>query len=179
VRAATPTAAAELAAQPRSQCLGLLQGLQDRLVRAQESQLDRLGQRLDRLASRLGRPSQAVTRAQAGLALIAARLQQSAALARQRRHMHLDRLSEKLPQQFQQVLTDRSRQLEGLATRLNLLDPQLVLARGYAWLADEQGRPVTAAVQARPGQALSATLADGRLALQVLATHAATESGSV
>ena len=40
------------------------------------------------------------------------------------------------------------------------LDPRQVLERGYAWLEDEQGRPVTRAADTRPGQALAATLAD-------------------
>jgi exodeoxyribonuclease VII large subunit len=175
VRAATPTAAAELAARPQAQWFDLLQSWQDRLMRAQESQLDRLGQRLDGLASRLGRPSQAVTRAQSGLTLTAARLRQSAALTLQRQQTHLERISQELPRQLGQALAERSRQVETLATRLHLLDPQLVLARGYAWLADEQGQPVTAAAQARPGQHLAATLADGRLEVRVLAAEA--ESG--
>lgn len=175
VRAATPTAAAELAARPQAQWFDLLQSWQDRLMRAQESQLDRLGQRLDGLASRLGRPSQAVTRAQSGLTLTAARLRQSAALTLQRQQTHLEGISQELPRQLGQALAERSRQVETLATRLHLLDPQLVLARGYAWLADEQGQPVTAAAQARPGQHLAATLADGRLELRVLAAEA--ESG--
>lgn len=175
VRAATPTAAAELAARPQAQWFDLLQSWQDRLLRAQESQLDRLGQRLDGLASRLGRPSQAVTRAQSGLSLTAARLRQSAALTLQRQQTHLEQISQELPRQLGQALAERSRQVETLATRLHLLDPQLVLARGYAWLADEQGQPVTAAAQARPGQHLAATLADGRLEVRVLAAEA--ESG--
>lgn len=175
VRAATPTAAAELAARPQAQWFDLLQSWQDRLMRAQESQLDRLGQRLDGLASRLGRPSQAVTRAQSGLSLTAARLRQSAALTLQRQQTHLEQISQELPRQLGQALAERSRQVETLATRLHLLDPQLVLARGYAWLADEQGQPVTAAAQARPGQHLAATLADGRLEVRVLAAEA--ESG--
>lgn len=175
VRAATPTAAAELAARPQAQWFDLLQSWQDRLLRAQESQLDRLGQRLDGLASRLGRPSQAVTRAQSGLSLTAARLRQSAALTLQRQQTHLEQISQELPRQLGRALAERSRQVETLATRLHLLDPQLVLARGYAWLADEQGQPVTAAAQARPGQHLAATLADGRLEVRVLAAEA--ESG--
>jgi len=50
---------------------------------------------------------------------------------------------------------------------LDLLDPQLVLQRGYAFLTDAQGRAVTRTAQTRPGQALQATLADGRVGLHV------------
>ena len=53
--------------------------------------------------------------------------------------------------------------------RLQLLDPKLVLARGYAWLADMEGSPVTHAKATRTGQALRATLADGEVDLTVSA----------
>ena len=45
--------------------------------------------------------------------------------------------------------------------RLELLDPRLVLQRGYALLTDTEGRAVTSVRQAQPGDALRATLADG------------------
>jgi exonuclease VII large subunit len=51
--------------------------------------------------------------------------------------------------------------------RLGLLDPRLVLERGYAWLQDASGQPVTRARQAQAGQALAATLADGTLEMTV------------
>ena len=50
---------------------------------------------------------------------------------------------------------------------MELLDPRLVLQRGYALLTDEAGRPITSARQTHPGQALLATLADGEVALTV------------
>ena len=58
--------------------------------------------------------------------------------------------------------------LERAALRLAALDPQRVLERGYAWLQDETGRPVTRAAQTTPGQPLAATLADGKVDLRVL-----------
>jgi len=57
------------------------------------------------------------------------------------------------------------------ALRLELLDPRLVLQRGYAWLTDAEGQAVTRAAQTRPGQALRATLHDGAVDLQVLPPH--------
>jgi exodeoxyribonuclease VII large subunit len=50
---------------------------------------------------------------------------------------------------------------------LALLDPQLVLQRGYAWLADEAGATVVDASQVQAGQALRATLAKGQIDLTV------------
>jgi exodeoxyribonuclease VII large subunit len=56
---------------------------------------------------------------------------------------------------------------------LGLLDPRLVLQRGYAWLSDAQGRPLVRAAQARAGQTVQASLADGQLSLQVLSVPSA------
>jgi exodeoxyribonuclease VII large subunit len=90
VRAATPTAAAELAARPQADWLEGLQGLQSRLERGQERQLARLAQGLDRLASRLGQPSHGVTRAQSALDLLEQRLAHAVALTLQRERARLD-----------------------------------------------------------------------------------------
>lgn len=51
--------------------------------------------------------------------------------------------------------------------RLELLDPRLVLRRGYALLTDLDGAAITSAAQTRTGQALRATLADGEVDLTV------------
>ena len=54
------------------------------------------------------------------------------------------------------------------ALRLQLLDPRLVLQRGYALLTDTQGQAVTSVRQAQPGDALRATLADGAVDVTVV-----------
>jgi exodeoxyribonuclease VII large subunit len=169
LRAATPTAAAELAVRPQTQWLDALEVLQQRLIRAEQAQLDRLGQGLDRLAARLGRPSEVVLRAQTGLALVGQRLRQSVGSILQRQQLQIDRWAQELPRRLGQGLALERQKLESLATRLHLLDPQLVLRRGYAWLADSKGQPLTAASQAEPGQHIKASLADGQLWLEVLA----------
>jgi exodeoxyribonuclease VII large subunit len=51
--------------------------------------------------------------------------------------------------------------------RLTALDPSLILQRGYAWLTQEDGIPVTGVAQVQAGQHLLATLADGAVAVQV------------
>jgi exodeoxyribonuclease VII large subunit len=168
VRAATPTAAAELAARPQADWLEGLQSLQGRLQRGQERQLARLMQGLDRLASRLGQPSHGVTRAQSALDLLEQRLGHCVALVLQRERSRLDAQARQWPGQMQQALTRQRERLERSQTRLGLLDPHLVLQRGYAWLSDEQGQPLVRAGQARIGQTVQASLADGQLGLQVL-----------
>ena len=53
--------------------------------------------------------------------------------------------------------------LANAATRLELLNPQHVLARGYSLLSDAQGRTVTSVKQAPPGTALNVAVSDGVL----------------
>ena len=59
------------------------------------------------------------------------------------------------------VLAARAQQLASLEARLQALDPQRVLERGYAWLADGSGRAVHSVHQMAPGDTLRAVLADG------------------
>jgi exodeoxyribonuclease VII large subunit len=51
--------------------------------------------------------------------------------------------------------------------RLGLLDPSLVLRRGYAWLSDERDQPLSSVGQFQAAQPVRATLADGQVDLTV------------
>jgi exodeoxyribonuclease VII large subunit len=59
-----------------------------------------------------------------------------------------------------------------LAWRLHNLDPRLVLQRGYAWLTDEQNKPVTSVHQLSPQQELTVSLSDGEAGVRVLGLNA-------
>jgi exodeoxyribonuclease VII large subunit len=167
VRAPTPTAAAELAAQSRDSWLEGLRAADDRLRSAVARRMDIAAQRLDQASARLGRPSMRTAAQQLRLGGTAHRLRY-AVLARLARHAaSLSALDERLKRATQVRLQDGVRVLERSRLRLELLDPRLVLQRGYALLADEAGRPVTSAADTHPGQALVATLADGEVALTV------------
>lgn len=169
VRAPTPTAAAELAAQPRQVWLGALDLLQERLQQGLDHQLQTAQQRLDLAASRLGQPSHRLTRERAGLQLQRQRLAHATALALQRHGLDLQRRAQAWQQARVQALALQQRRIEQIALRLAPLDPHQVLERGYAWLADAQGHPLTRAAQVRPGQPVMATLADGQVELQATA----------
>ena len=167
LRAPTPTAAAELVAQPRSVWLGALDLLTDRLQDGVQRHLDQRGQRLDQLAVRLGRPSGLAVREQQRLAQLAERMRHAALLKLQQLTHNQKALEADFPQKLQRSLVDRHQRLERAALRLQLLDPRLVLQRGYALLSDADGRTITSVHQAPPGTALQATLADGALDLTV------------
>lgn len=167
LRAPTPTAAAELCAPTKVQRLGELDYLQERLNDSAYADIDQRGQRLDRLAQRLGRPSGRIHDSLRQLASLQHALQRSASLATQRQHNRLQTQQISLPQALQRALQSQRQRLQRGQTALSLLDPQLVLQRGYAFLTDEHGMALTRAAQARPGQPLRATLADGALDVRV------------
>ena len=167
LRAPTPTAAAELVAQPRSVWLGALDLLTDRLQDGVQRHLDQRGQRLDQLAARLGRPSGLAVREQQRLAQLAERMRHATLLKLQQLTHNQKALEADFPYKLQRSLVDRHQRLERAALRLQLLDPRLVLQRGYALLSDSEGRTITSVHQAPPGTALQATLAYGSLDLTV------------
>ena len=161
LRAPTPTAAAELVAQPREVWLGALGLLAGRLADGLQRQIDARCQRLDQAAARLGRPSGIVARQQMQLARLAQRMRHGALFKMQQLAHAQQALEGDLPAKVQRRLALHAERLERAALRLELLDPRLVLQRGYALLADADGKAVTSVRQARPGAALRATLADG------------------
>ena len=65
--------------------------------------------------------------------------------------------------------------LDGTAARLLALDPDRVLARGYALLTDSSGAPITSVARLAVGDALTARLADGRAALVATSIEPASE----
>ena len=65
------------------------------------------------------------------------------------------------------LVQGKSLPLHRAALRLDLLDPKLVLQRGFAWLSDAQGSAISSVNQTQPGQQLQATLADGVVDLRV------------
>ena len=169
LRAPTPTAAAELVAQPRSVWLGALDLAAGRLADGVQRQLDTRHQRLDQAAARLGRPSGLVARQELRLARLAQGMRHGALLKLQRLAHAQQALALDLPARIERRLVQQGERLDRAALRLELLDPRLVLQRGYALLTDAGGRAVTSTQQARPGDALRATLADGALDLTVAA----------
>jgi len=171
VRAPTPTAAAELCAQPQSAWLSGLRLAQSRLQDSVDRQMQSHSQRLDWAASRVGRPSQLVTRQQARLATLAQSLKHAVRATLQLKRVRVQALGGDFSKEITGNLQRNRELMERAHLRLELLDPKLVLQRGYAWLADLQGQPVSRARATHVGQPLRATLADGEVDLTVSATR--------
>ncbi|MES2632718.1 MAG: exodeoxyribonuclease VII large subunit [Pseudomonadota bacterium] len=145
VRAPTPTAAAELAARARDAWMDELFGAAQGMTSAIRRRLDVAAQRTDHAASRLGRPLGRIATQQLKLGAVAHRLGYSVRSRLQR----------------------EGQALEHARLRMELLDPKLVLQRGYALLTDQAGAPVTSVKQTAAGQNLVATLADGQVPVTV------------
>ena len=169
LRAPTPTAAAELCAPTRESRLGELLYVQERLSEAVLGQVDQRAQRLDRLGQRLGRPSGRVHDSRQRLLAAEHRLQRGMALTAQAQRNRLQALENALPLALVQSVNWQRQRLERSSAALALLDPQLVLERGYALLTDAQGALVTRVAQAQPGDTLRARLSDGVLGVRVSA----------
>ena len=167
VRAPTPTAAAELAAQSRDTWLESLQAADGRLRSAVGRRLDVAAQRLDHAASRLSRPLARMAGQQLRLGRAAHRLRYAVLGRLEREGSRFQALDATLKHAIHVRLQHGAQALDRARLRMELLDPRLVLQRGYALLTDSAGGPVTSARQTHPGQALVATLADGEVALTV------------
>ncbi|MDB5816441.1 MAG: exodeoxyribonuclease large subunit [Rhizobacter sp.] len=185
LRAATPTAAAELAAPATAELLATLVAFAELLQRRVRQRLDTQEQRLDRAALRLARPAAGLQRHVQALGLLELRLgksmgsamatrsQRETQLGRRllragqvqssRQAQRLDTVGTRLMRAGQVQYARQHQRLDTLEARLGALDPRKVLSRGYAWLTDANGMPVLSATQLAPGDRARAVLADGFL----------------
>jgi exodeoxyribonuclease VII large subunit len=171
LRAPTPTAAAELVSASTESYLRVLDECQARLRKSLTHTLEREAQHVDHIAARIGRPSGAMTRQRAQLDSLQQSMTHALSRDVQRRQNALALMQQNLPRAAQQTLRRRQEACARAGIRLQALDPARVLLRGYAWLTQEDGAPVTGVNQVRIGQDLQATLADGTVDLRVQNAH--------
>ena len=167
LRAPTPTAAAELCAVSQSDLVQQVMALQELMQNLAHRQIDKSAQGLDLAQSRIGRPSQAISQQ----VLRVTRLEQSmhqrmASLTQTCQHNLLNKKAQ-LERALGQTIQNNQQRIHSAELRLGLLDPKLVLQRGFAWLSDEKGQAVSSIHQVKVGQPVRATLADGVVDLTV------------
>lgn len=168
VRAPTPTAAAELVCEPATAWLEVAADLEARMREALERFLDRQAQRLDLASTRMGRPFGLAHRQRMVLASVEQRMQHAARMALQLKQSDLMRLRREWQPRIGRVLLDMRNRSKRAELRLELLDPALVLKRGYAWLTLESGQTLVSVTQATAGARVRATLTDGAVDLTVI-----------
>lgn len=167
LRAPTPTAAAELVAQPRQAWLDGLELMQERLHHALLRHIDKQGQRLDAATQRLGRPSQQMTQQRLQLSQLQQRTRHGLLMKMQRQSQIYQNLEADLQQKILRRMERARHSVEQLSVRLELLNPQRVLERGYSVLTTQAGDVITSTAQAPVGMPLKALLADGSLDVTV------------
>ncbi len=145
-RAATPTAAAELASPARAELGARLAECLRCLTREMRRRLDYAAQAVDGCARRLVHPAERLRRYQQLLTQLSARLGFS----------------------FLQGMRACEARLARLRASLDGLDPAAVLGRGYSMTYNAAGELLRDAAQARPGERLRTRLARGELDSEVI-----------
>lgn len=145
LRAATPTAAAELACEDMQQRKQKLIHLQQQLQRIMTNSLNQQTQRLDYLAKRLISPKQKLATQQSMLVQLQTRL-----------HFAM-----------QQQLQQKQQRLQYFQTSLAQLSPESVLARGYAIVSTDTGA-VTSSHQLNTDQPLDIQFHKGKIGVKVV-----------
>jgi exodeoxyribonuclease VII large subunit len=133
MRAATPTAAAELACMDVGGLKAQLQQLWNRLERRMNTGLQSHAQTLDYLARRLVSPAQQI----------------------ENKITHLSQLKHRMDIALQRHLQTKNQHLLSLKNSLQQLNPHNVLARGYAIVHDEAGKLINNAQQLKVGNVVS------------------------
>ena len=167
LRAPTPTAAAELCAISQADLVQQVMGLQELMQNLAHRQIDKCSQGLDLAQSRIGRPSQAVSQQVLRLTRLGQLMHQRMASHTQACQHNLVNKKAQLERALGQNIQNNQQRIHRAQLRLGLLDPRLVLQRGFAWLSDEKGQAVSSIAQAKVGQPVRATLADGVVDLTV------------
>ena len=193
VRAATPSAAAEIITQEafaartyvaetrerlpalaRDGCAAWRETIRDWLARLGRShprrRINEAWQRLDDLRSAMARAGRTRLReAQSRWATLRVawrHLHPAVNLARQRQE--LEQAVGRLRELAGRGLAEHARSLMALKDRLRLLSPQQTLARGYSiTLDDATSRVIRSPAETRPGQALRTRLRDGEIRSKV------------
>lgn len=139
LRAATPTAAAEMACTDMASLQNNLRQIAKSMSQRMERLMHAHAQRLDFLAKRLISPTQKIQTA----------------------HAHLRQLSLRLAAGGDKQLRYHQHRLQSLSERLKLLDPNQVLSRGYAIVKDAQDNVVSDVHQLSHQQLIHITFANG------------------
>lgn len=167
VRAATPTAAAELLTPLQSEELRGLSVTARRLMLAVQHQLDAHAQRLDQLSLSVRRPAQGLALQQRTLQALQGRLAAAVRVPVGQQTVALQRRAARLMAVQAARMAQEQSHCRHLGARIEAQDPRLVLQRGYAWVSNSAGRPLTSATQARAGDTLTAVWHDGQAEVRV------------
>ena len=193
LRAATPSAAAELVSQNRETVSNELQSLINRLKNAMLSTLQQKTSAQNLLNEKLLRqdPKHKLQQQSLYLDELTLRLQHSIKVKLNDKKQQIkslqanlyqhspvqtiniekqkqEQLTYRLQQSISRKLSDNESRLQNSITALNAISPLATLARGYAIVKDKQGKAATDAAQLNSGDKISIHLHKGEVEAQVL-----------
>ncbi|SHG68346.1 Exodeoxyribonuclease VII large subunit [Marinomonas polaris DSM 16579] len=189
VRAATPTAAAELLSPDRNQLIRQIEQQEKQLVRRMSRILEQCQQQLDFMTKRIRHPKERIEQQQNQLEQLKRRLQQSmqrkvleqqtqtANLAHRlernspTRRIDQDRqklkdIDARLARALSNTLTNKQTAFARIIDKLNLVSPLNTLARGYA-IASKDKQVIRSVKDVEKGDAISVRVQDGIISCDV------------
>jgi len=196
MRAATPTAAAELAATAREDWMASLSADALDLRRAMWRQLSEANQGLDNLSRRLLSPTAQIAHQRLKLRAMAASLTHALRVPINRGGVTLAQLQQRWARHRPDLRTLRAQimseqrhlnasvcsqvkqrrdALTALAAQLELLNPQRTLERGYAIVSNAQGQALRSPGQIKARTALTVRLAEGSAEVRVSSVQSVLE----
>jgi exodeoxyribonuclease VII large subunit len=192
LRAATPTAAAELAATPRADWLASLRADAADLRRAMQRALGDASQSLDSYTRRLLSPAAQIAQQRSKLLAHATALTHAnrAPLAQARvgfdklqarwaarrpdvraLRTQLETMQRRAALSVANQQAQRRDGLNALAAQLELLNPQRTLERGYAIVTDASGTILRSPRQLKPSESVTLRLAEGSARIDIAAVQ--------
>ena len=164
VRAPTPSAAAELAVPVMSDLLAQIADLAERLSRAPRAAGEQRAQTLDHLHSRLASALKgAVDRFDVRLSRAAARLAPALKVGAVSGESRLSRAADRLFPAMRNAETAARHRLERSLSRLEVLNPEATLKRGYTITLGADGHVRSSAASIAPGDVLETRFKDGSI----------------
>ena len=193
VRAATPTAAAELLSPDRNQLIRQIEQQEKQLVRRMSRILEQSQQQLDFMAKRIRHPKERIEQQQNQLEQLKRRLQQSMQrkiLEQQTQTTNLahrlernsparridqDRqklkdIDARLARALSNTLTNKQTAFARIVDKLNLVSPLNTLARGYA-IASKDKQVIRSVKEVKNGDAISVRVQDGVISCDVTSSQ--------
>ncbi|MFZ2629025.1 MAG: exodeoxyribonuclease VII large subunit [Rugosibacter sp.] len=192
LRAATPTAAAELATQGWHEIKEKVAAFARILHTAMGYRITQEQQRLDHYSLRLTHPATRLRHGRDQLNFLGARLHTGMANQLRQQRMRINaldlRLSHNLPhmegrqgrisllaQRLKMAMLNlhqqRQNSLDNMAAALAHLNPHSILARGFAIVRADDGKVVSNIKTLHPGASITLELSDGQAIARILATH--------
>jgi len=194
LRAPTPSAAAELLVPDREALADRIAHLRTRLIRMQQSRLDRLSEQLlarkvrlggisamlEAMMQRLDQRSMTLIHAmQARLNVFERRIerarlsleQQNPAARLKVAETRLTSVRQRLARSIQQILAEKKQRLGRHKQLLSAVSPKNTLARGYAIMQDRKGAIISSSSQVRVGDRARVLLNQGSVQVKIEAVE--------